>query len=82
METYKHLACEQRYQISAFLKAGFNQIQIALDLGVHKSTVSREVKRNRGLRGYRPKQAGEPVLMSARPSWQRRHALATGKEIG
>jgi len=59
METYQQLACEQRYQISAFLKAGFNQLQIALDLGVHKSTVSREIRRNRGLRGYRPKQADE-----------------------
>ena len=59
METYKQLACEQRYQISASLKAGFNQEQIALELGVHKSTVSREVRRNRGLRGHRPKQANE-----------------------
>ncbi len=57
METYQHLACEQRYQIFAYLKAGFKQIQIARDLGVDKSTVSREMKRNRGLRGYRPKQA-------------------------
>ena len=59
METYQQLACEQRYQIYAFLKAGFKQNQIARELGVHKSTVSREVRRNRGLRGYRPKQANE-----------------------
>ena len=26
-------------------------------VGVHKSTISREIRRNRGLRGYRPKQA-------------------------
>jgi len=59
METYQHLACEQRYQISAFLKAGFKPIQIACELEVHKSTISREIRRNRGLRGYRPKQANE-----------------------
>ena len=59
METYTPLACEQRYQISASLKAGFTQRQIARELGVHTSTVSREVRRNRGLRGSRPKQAHE-----------------------
>ena len=53
METYQQLACEQRYQIYAFLKAEFKQNQIARELGVHRSTVSREVRRNRGLRVYR-----------------------------
>jgi IS30 family transposase len=62
METYQHLVCEERYKISAYLKAGFNQIQIARELGVHKSTISREVRRNRGLRGYRPKQANEMAI--------------------
>ena len=59
METYQQLACEQRYQKYAFLKAGFKQNQIARELGVHKSTASREVRRNPGLRSYRPKQANE-----------------------
>jgi IS30 family transposase len=54
---YKQLAQEQRYQISALLKAGFNQSQIAMELNCHKSTISREIARNTGLRGYRPKQA-------------------------
>ena len=62
METYQQLACEQRYQISASLKAGFKQTQIARALGIHKSTVSREVRRNRGLRDYRPKQANEMAV--------------------
>jgi IS30 family transposase len=30
---------------------------VAKEIGVHKSTISRELKRNRGGRGYRPKQA-------------------------
>ncbi|HHE73214.1 MAG TPA: hypothetical protein ENL34_13140, partial [Chloroflexi bacterium] len=38
-------------------KAGHNQTEIAGIIKVHKSTVSRELRRNRGLRGYRPKQA-------------------------
>ena len=46
-----------RYQIHAYLKAGFNQTEIAMELKRHKSTISREIARNTGLRGYRPKQA-------------------------
>jgi len=51
------LAQEQRYQISALMKAGNSQTKIARIVGGHKSTVSRELRRNRGRRGYRPKQA-------------------------
>lgn len=57
MRTYKQLTQEQRYQISAMLKIGQNQTEIAETIGKHKSTISREVRRNRGQRGYRPKQA-------------------------
>lgn len=62
MRTYQQLTQEERYQIYAFRKANFNQSQIAQELGVHKSTVSREIKRNSGLRGYRPKQAHTKAL--------------------
>ena len=57
MGKYAQLTQEQRYQIYAFKKAGFSQTAIAYEIGVHKSTVSREIRRNRGKRGYRPKQA-------------------------
>lgn len=55
--SYQQLTQEERYQISAFLKAGFTQSEIATILKRHKSTISREVSRNTGKRGYRPKQA-------------------------
>jgi len=55
--SYTQLAQEQRYQIYALMKQGCNQSEIAHFLGVHKSTVSRELRRNRGQRGYRPQQA-------------------------
>lgn len=55
--TYHHLNHEERYQISALLKAGLTQSQISVNLGRHKSTISREISRNSGLRGYRPRQA-------------------------
>ena len=57
MRTYTQLTHTQRYQISALLKIGHRQTEIADTIGVHKSTISRELKRNRGKRGYRPKQA-------------------------
>ncbi|MCP5346548.1 MAG: IS30 family transposase [Gammaproteobacteria bacterium] len=54
---YTQLTQEERYQIHALLKAGFDQTEIAMVLKRHKSTISREIRRNSGLRGYRPKQA-------------------------
>ena len=54
---YTQLTQEQRYQIYALLKTEHSQIKIATVIGVHKSTISREVRRNCGKRGYRPKQA-------------------------
>ena len=57
MRQYTQLTQEQRYQISALMKAGRNQVETANIVGVHKSTISRELKRNHGLRGYRPQQA-------------------------
>ena len=57
MKSYQQLTQDQRYQIYAFLKAGFSQSHIARQLGVDRSTIWREVNRNRGQRGYRPKQA-------------------------
>lgn len=57
MTPYTQLTREQRYQIHALMKAGKNQTEIAEIIGVHKSTISREVRRNTGRRGYRPAQA-------------------------
>ena len=48
MSQYTQLTQEQRYQIYAFLKAGFLQKDIACEIGVHKSTISREIRRKRG----------------------------------
>lgn len=57
MRTYHQLTQEQRYQIYALKKTGHSGSEIADVIGVHKSTVSRELRRNRGGRGYRPQQA-------------------------
>lgn len=46
LKNYNHLCYGQRYQIEALLKSGSTQKQIAEILGVHRSTISRELKRN------------------------------------
>lgn len=55
--SYKHLSQTERYQIYVLMKAGQNLKTIAQILGRHQSTISREILRNSGLRGYRPRQA-------------------------
>src|SRR5215211_6014398 len=62
MRTYHQLTQAQRYQIYALKKTKHSLVEIAAVIGVHKSTVSRELKRNRGQRGYRPQQAHELAL--------------------
>ena len=42
---YRQLTQLQRYQIQAGGEAGLSQTHIALQIGCHKSTVSRELKR-------------------------------------
>lgn len=59
MKNYTQLNQEQRYHIYAMKKVGFSRANIAAEIGVHKSTISRELNRNSGQRGYRPKQAQE-----------------------
>lgn len=54
---YTHITREERYQIYALKKAGHKQNEIAKVLKRSESTISRELTRNCGRRGYRPKQA-------------------------
>jgi IS30 family transposase len=57
MRNYKQLSQAQRYQIEILNKAGKNQKEIAGLLGVSPATICRELKRNKGKKGYRPRQA-------------------------
>ena len=56
---YTQLTREQRYQIKALMKERHSQTEIAANIGCHKSTISRELQRNSGQKGYRPGQANE-----------------------
>jgi len=59
---YKHLCQIERYQIASLMKAKHSITQIASLVGRHKSMISRELRRNAGSRGYRPKQASELAI--------------------
>jgi len=54
---YRRVTSEDRLRIKDGLDAGLTKSEIADKLGFHRSTVGREVSRNTGGRGYRPKQA-------------------------
>ena len=62
MRDYRQLTEDDRIEIYAMKQAGKEQKMIAAELGVHPSTISRELARNTGLRGYRPKQAQQKAL--------------------
>ena len=62
MKPYRQLTEEDRIDIYALKQAGKKQKQIAAHLGVSPSTISRELARNTGLKGYRPKQAHQFAL--------------------
>jgi len=57
MSIYQQLSYEQRCQISVLTKSNHTQRQIAELVDVSQSTISRELARNTGDRGYRHKQA-------------------------
>ena len=57
--SYTQLTAEERYQISILMAVGLNKSDIADFLGRNKATIYREVRRNSGKRGYRPKQAND-----------------------
>jgi len=54
---YKHMSLEERHYIELSLKKEISCTDIALHLSRSQATISREIRRNTGLRGYRYKQA-------------------------
>ena len=70
MKHYKQLTLSQRYQISALLEVETTITKIAKIIGVHKSTVSRELKRNTPIRG---RTAGNYIAEHAQQKTQQRH---------
>ena len=55
--SYKHLNLEERYYIELSLKKGISHEKIGKALNRTGSTITREINRNSGKKGYRHKQA-------------------------
>jgi len=73
-----HLNKEERYQIRAMLDADCSIGCIAEVLGCSPSMISRELSRNPGQRGYRPKQADR--FASERAAARRRRHRITERQ--
>jgi transposase, IS30 family len=54
---YRRLRAEDRAIIYSLSKAGKTQIKISEETGFSQSTISKEINRNKGFKGYRHKQA-------------------------
>lgn len=59
---YQQLTEGQRYQIACLRDHGLSQAMVAKELGVHPSTISRELRRNRSAQGYQPLQAHQSAI--------------------
>ena len=68
---YHHVTQDIRCQIYTLKSIGFSQRQIAKEVGYSESTISREIQRNSGGRGYRYKQANRLAI--------ERRSIASGK---
>jgi len=76
---YNQLTLEKRYQISALIKAGLKQKDIAFEIGVHPSTISREIRRNNDtVRGYNAELA---QIKSTKVEMQKKKRYSLTKSI-
>ena len=77
-KSYRRLRADDRPIIYRMRKAGKSQREIAHWLGFSQSNISKELSRNRGLRGYRPVQAHSKALERHRGK-RRRHRVIVGE---
>ena len=77
--SYHRLREEDRHIIYRMRKAGNTQGVIAHALGCSQSAISKELSRNHGQRGYRPKQA--QLMAKARQTQKRRRAAVIQSDV-
>ncbi len=78
MKNYKQLCLFQRYQIQTLFNLGLSQIKIAEQVGVHRSTISRELRRNIPQRG---RTSGEYIGEHAQAKTDFRHSNKLKKVV-
>lgn len=79
--TYKRLTATERLYIYRWLKEGLRPAEIARRLRRDPGSLSRELRRNKGLKGYRPKQAQEKAQARARRSGPRRFTAEVRADV-
>ena len=79
--SYRRLREEDRHIIYRMRKAGNKQREIAHALGFSQSAISKELSRNYGNRGYRPKQANEKALERQRSKRARARVITAEVEL-
>lgn len=72
---YRRITIEQRLQMKALLDIGLSKTRVAAKLGLHRSSIGRELRRNTGGRGYRPQQAQRLYEERQGYRWQARRML-------
>lgn len=72
----KQLTISQRYEIQSLKKVGVNQKEIALELGVDKSTISRELKRNSQKRNYHALKTHEGCEERRKEAYKHKNLIA------
>ena len=68
---YHQLTSGERYMLHALRMQGCSNAEIARQLGRHRSTIGRELKRNRRIGRYRPDEADEMTIGRRRKSRRR-----------
>ena len=69
--SHHQLTSGERYMLHALKMQGCKNAQIARQLGFHRSTIGRELKRNRRIGRYRPDEADEMTCGRRRKSRRR-----------
>jgi len=78
---YHRITEEERILIHRWKQEGKSNKEIARLLGVHPSTIGRELKRNQGKNGYHPKQAHEMARERARRPGRRKFLPEMQSEV-
>jgi len=72
---YQQLTLSKRYEIKAYIQAGISNDRIASLIGVHRSTLYNELRRNKDSIGYHPEEA--QVKSDIRRRTARKHVCYT-----